>query len=824
SAIQIGSADGTRDFSVQTADARAFDEVLDAIFGTNVTNIALSGAAASFGTFRDAFGADNGLVLSTGRVSDLAGRNIDAGAVTSQSAGGALPLIFEEVADGVVRARIPDLPQGLRTLTLVDDNDFIGGSAGRFSGLDLGAIVLSRDDGSSISTVTDLNGLLRLNVFDFTPAGLDFEPGTQRPTSNAGLISPDLAGSVNGLVDNSIATLGVAETSLTTGFLSFGDGGRLTLELTQPVDTETPLFLYLAEVGGTESTLAEITASASSAEPTGDASTDLGVAGAEGDTARLTAEFTQATASDLPVDLFQIVIATEELPEFGGADLLDLFSVKINGFDAAVLSDGRALTMDNLALSPIGQFSDDLTLNLPGDDTPLAAQLRADAVTRTLVVRAPVEAGVNTLEIEVADQRDGLLDSAIFVLPLGDLNCIDGTAFADNLTGTSGADKIRANQGNDLIEAGAGDDLVFGDGGADTYTDGAGSDTFDGGAGTDTARYLVDYASVTVSRIDVDRTTVTHNNGDVDTLFDVETLIFVGSGPGGADLVLDLTDDVGFAAQQVVAGDISLETIEDRSVVIDLVASGVAPGGGALTLSGIGTPQNGSLEEGREGDGTVTYTPDQDFFGQDSFVFQLTDQAGEIAEARVNILVAAENDAPVAGDDSASTDRRSSVTGNVIEGDARGNGADTDVDDTELTVTAVNGEALEAGTRINLPSGATVTFSADGGFEYDPGQAFELLAGENATDSFTYQVSDPAGASDEGLVKISISGANGNGDMNRDGLVDALDIPLIGAAFGGIRGDAVFGAQYDIEADLDGDGVVSGLDITLLLEQNGGLL
>ncbi|MEM6906106.1 MAG: hypothetical protein AAF568_09450, partial [Pseudomonadota bacterium] len=253
SAIQIGSADGTRDFSVQTADARAFDEGLDAIFGTNVTNIALSGAAASFGTFRDAFGADNGLVLSTGRVSDLAGRNIDAGAVTSQSAGGALPLIFEEVADGVVRARIPDLPQGLRTLTLVDDNDFIGGSAGRFSGLDLGAIVLSRDDGSSISTVTDLNGLLRLNVFDFTPAGLDFEPGTQRPTSNAGLISPDLAGSVNGLVDNSIATLGVAETSLTTGYHSFGDGGRQTKELTQPDDTETPLKLYLAELSGTES-------------------------------------------------------------------------------------------------------------------------------------------------------------------------------------------------------------------------------------------------------------------------------------------------------------------------------------------------------------------------------------------------------------------------------------------------------------------------------------------------------------------------------------------------------------------------------------------
>lgn len=822
SAIPVGSADGTRIFAVQTANASALDAALDTALGVAVSNVTLSGDVDAFGTFTDAFGVDAGVVLSTGRVTDLAGPNTNAGALTSQSSGAAIALEFTEIADGVSRALIPNLPGGLQTLTLVDDNDFIGGSGGRFSGLDLGAIVLSRDDGSSITSRTDLNTLTQINAFDFTPFGLDFQPGSQRPTADSSLISSDLAGSINGLVDNTIATLGVAESSITTGFLSFGDGGRLTFDLTQTVDTSTPLYLYLSEVGGAESTVAQITASASSSLPTGDASTDFGVAGAEGDTARLTADFTMAAGSTTPVDLFRIVIATEELPEFGGVALPDLFNVRVNGSEVAVLSDGRALTMGNLALSPIGQFSDDLVLNIPGSGTDLEQQLRADAVTRTLLVRAPVQAGTNSLEIEVADQRDGLLDSAIFVLPLDDVNCIDGTAFNDILAGTSAADKIRANQGADTIDAGAGDDMVFGDGGSDTYTDAAGSDLFDGGAGLDIARYQVLYNTVTVNRIDGERATVTHANGDIDTLFDVETIIFLEQGPDGTDLVLDLTDDVAFDAQQTVAGDDTASTTEDNEVVINLLENDIAPSGGRLFVSGLGQPGSGDLQDNRNG--TVTYRPDQDFFGADSFIYQVQAPDGTIAQASVSLTVTSVNDAPIAVNDILTTDRRTEVSGNLISGDARlGFGLDSDVEDAVLTVTAVNGDIDGVGRQIELTSGAFLTLNQDGSFSYDPGDAFEILAGEVRTERFTYEISDSDGARDTATVSITINGANGNGDMNKDGTVDGLDVSLLFSAFGGIRNDRLFGAVYDIEADVDGDGVVSGLDFTLLIEQNGDL-
>ena len=56
-------------------------------------------------------------------------------------------------------------------------------------------------------------------------------------------------------VDNSVATLGAFDGESTTtipgadGFLSMGDGGILSFNLTAAVMISTPLYLYLGEVG-----------------------------------------------------------------------------------------------------------------------------------------------------------------------------------------------------------------------------------------------------------------------------------------------------------------------------------------------------------------------------------------------------------------------------------------------------------------------------------------------------------------------------------------------------------------------------------------------
>ena len=55
-----------------------------------------------------------------------------------------------------------------------------------------------------------------------------------------------------------------------------------------------------------------------------------------------------------------------------------------------------------------------------------------------------------------------------------------------------------------------------------------------------------------------------------------------------------------------------------------------------------------------------------------------------------------------------------------------------------LTVTQVNGTAVNGGAVIALPSGALLTMNADGSYSYNPNGAFDSLGeGDTATDSFT---------------------------------------------------------------------------------------
>ena len=91
-------------------------------------------------------------------------------------------------------------------------------------------------------------------------------------------------------------------------------------------------------------------------------------------------------------------------------------------------------------------------------------------------------------------------------------------------------------------------------------------------------------------------------------------------------------------------------------------------------------PANGTVN--LDADGTFIYTPNANFFGSDSFVYEVTDGNGAIANATVNITVDSVNDAPVAQDDSFSTDEDVAVNGNVLSNDR-------DVDGDTLTVNTV---------------------------------------------------------------------------------------------------------------------------------------
>jgi PEP-CTERM motif len=151
-------------------------------------------------------------------------------------------------ATGVYKADLSSL--GLATIasiTINDNSSGLGGATGQFSGFDLDAIVLSTTDCATAACAAGLSGIA---VFDFT-SGTIFSPGVQRVPTDPKLFGTGPAGNT---VDNLVATLGVFDGESTTaipgafGFLSMGDNGILTFNLTSSVST-TGLFLYIGEVG-----------------------------------------------------------------------------------------------------------------------------------------------------------------------------------------------------------------------------------------------------------------------------------------------------------------------------------------------------------------------------------------------------------------------------------------------------------------------------------------------------------------------------------------------------------------------------------------------
>jgi hypothetical protein len=95
-------------------------------------------------------------------------------------------------------------------------------------------------------------------------------------------------------------------------------------------------------------------------------------------------------------------------------------------------------------------------------------------------------------------------------------------------------------------------------------------------------------------------------------------------------------------------------TSEEGSVTITL--SGSDQDGDSLSYS-ITEPSNGSAVLGEDGV-TVTYTPDANFNGTDSFTYMANDGTANSAPATVTVSVSAVNDAPVADVKDVTTSKR----------------------------------------------------------------------------------------------------------------------------------------------------------------------
>ena len=172
------------------------------------------------------------------------------------------------------------------------------------------------------------------------------------------------------------------------------------------------------------------------------------------------------------------------------------------------------------------------------------------------------------------------------------------------------------------------------------------------------------------------------------------------------------------------ARDDQVTTDEDTQVTIDVLANDDDPDGDRIILdrNGLSEPAHGRIVLGN----SLTYIPDPDFHGIDSFTYTISDGNGGTDTATVSLTVTPENDAPVAVNDLVSVTEDAAAT--II--DVLANDTGIPSDGTLTTTDPTNGTVVinDGGTPDDITDD-TITYTPDSGFD-------------NATDTFEYTVCD----------------------------------------------------------------------------------
>jgi VCBS repeat-containing protein len=185
-----------------------------------------------------------------------------------------------------------------------------------------------------------------------------------------------------------------------------------------------------------------------------------------------------------------------------------------------------------------------------------------------------------------------------------------------------------------------------------------------------------------------------------------------------------------------IAVDDTATTPEDTLVVLDLLANDSDVDSSTLSVVSLSAPLHGSAV--LNADGTVSYTPDANYFGTDSFTYRTNDgQADSANVATVSITITPVNDAPIAVDDTATTPEDTAVVLNLVANDS-------DVDSSTLSVVS-----------LSAPLHGSAVLNADGTVTYTPD------ANYFGTDSFTYRTNDgQADSANVATVSITITPVN----------------------------------------------------------------
>ena len=192
----------------------------------------------------------------------------------------------------------------------------------------------------------------------------------------------------------------------------------------------------------------------------------------------------------------------------------------------------------------------------------------------------------------------------------------------------------------------------------------------------------------------------------------------------------------------VAVGDAGTVAEDGPQITINVLANDFDVDGDGLVVVSVTQPPNGvAVNNGN----SVSYTPNPDFNGTDSFSYTVSDGQGNTATAGVSVSVTPVNDAPAASDDAHGMTQDTTL--DVAAPGVLAN--DADVDGDALSAALVSGPAHASG-----PGGSFI-FNPDGSFSYKPDAGFV------GTDSFTYRANDGTADSNVATVTITIADTQG---------------------------------------------------------------
>ncbi|EOV3440896.1 tandem-95 repeat protein [Vibrio parahaemolyticus] len=209
-----------------------------------------------------------------------------------------------------------------------------------------------------------------------------------------------------------------------------------------------------------------------------------------------------------------------------------------------------------------------------------------------------------------------------------------------------------------------------------------------------------------------------------------ETLTFTATDPSGESV--NQTVDFTVAPVVDIEAD-SADVVEDTPTIINVLGNDTFESTDkVVSLDAENGPKNGTVIVNN--DGTVTYTPDDNYVGEDTFTYIVT--SGGVSESTtVSVDVTPENDAPVAKDDTAITDEDTPVTIDVLPND-------TDVDGDKLSVESAS-----------VPKEQGTVEVVNGKLVFTPAENF------NGDAEITYTVTDGE-LTDEAKVTVTVNPVN----------------------------------------------------------------